>query len=237
MGQDHATYKLEQLAKGRRTGISGPIDGLVRAVVKMDSAELPFCVYSEIVAVRLARLLGAPVADGAPVMAGPRVAYASLELTLAGARIPDLTKNRISDIVSGYADEAAAILVFDLWIGNWDRANNIKSSTLTENLRLFRAFDHGHALLGIESDPADSVRRLGTVDCIALHHPFAEHVEQMPIAKWIERLQQIPDFQIDDACDSGDLMLNVSGTRQRSLAIALSQRRHSLDELVAMLID
>lgn len=57
-------YAVAGEAKPSRRSSTGALSGAVAAVIKLDSAESPTCVYNEFVAARIGELAGVPVASG-----------------------------------------------------------------------------------------------------------------------------------------------------------------------------
>ena len=96
---------------------------------------------------RLAQTLHIPVADGVLVSQYDGPAYASLQLVLPAIPLPNLLISQHGKCANKYPDESAAIVAFDIWIGNFDRAGNVKASLLSSNHPSIRALDHSHCLL------------------------------------------------------------------------------------------
>ena len=102
---------------------------------------------------RLAQTLHIPVADGVLAATGEGPAYASLEVASPDIPLPDLLQSQTVQVAEAYPDEVAALIAFDIFIGNRDRMRNIKASTVTPHIQIFKGFDHSHSLLSIEEDP------------------------------------------------------------------------------------
>jgi hypothetical protein len=93
------------------------------------------------------------VADG--------LALVSLHLDSPGQRLADLRCSQRGGAAEADPDEVAALVLSDVLFGNWDRARNIKVSVSNRHLRLFRGFDHSHALVGVyRNDPEHSLSDL-----------------------------------------------------------------------------
>lgn len=224
---------------GRRTaqGVTRPILGSVKAILKSDGDESPQCVYSELVAVRLARLLYAPLAEGVLVSGKNETRYASLMLAAEEGYLPDLSSSRIAKVAQLYPFQAAGLLAFDLWIGNWDRASNIKASIRSPKHPIFCGFDHSHALLSVEEDPVKSVARLASPDVIVTFHPFFGHAIQPHVDTWTKRIAGLPELLIRAACELGAPLNTVSVNLQRDLADALVCRSLILPDLARAACD
>lgn len=228
-----ANYKIRSIRKKSLPGITAPVSCSLDAILKFDSTESPYCVYSELVALRLAQTLHIPVASGVLAMTGSGEAYASVELASPGLRLPDLLPIQYANAASHYADEAAALVVFDIFIGNWDRGSNIKASFVTPHLPIFQGFDHEHGLLGVESDPIMSIERLAKLDLIVLNHPFYGCVSGALVTKWSERIFQVDDVMIRECCELKRPLRTVTIDMQCSLAEALCKRKLHLSQLIS----
>jgi len=228
-----ANYKIRSIRKKSFPGVTAPVSCSLDAILKFDSAESPFCVYSELVALRLAQTLHIPVASGVLTVTGSGEAYASLELGAPGLRLPDLLSPQYVTAASHYAEEAAALVVFDIFIGNWDRGSNIKATFVTPHLPIFQGFDHEHGLLGVESDPMKSIEKLGRQELIVQHHPFYGHVSWKLVAKWVERISKTDDAMIRECCELKRPLRTVTIDMQRNLAEALCKRKLHLSQLIS----
>ena len=227
-----ANYKIRSIRKKSLPGVTAPVSCSLDAILKFDSTESPYCVYSELVALRLAQTFHIPVASGVLTTTGGGEAYASIELGSPGLRLPDLLSLRFATAASHYAEEAAALVVFDIFIGNWDRGSNIKVSFATPHLRIFQGFDHEHGLLGVESDPLKSIEKLGKPELIVRNHPFYGHVSWKLVTKWIERISQTDDAMIRECCELKRPLRTVTTDMQERLADALCKRKLALQQLI-----
>jgi len=228
-----ANYKLRSIRKKSFPGITAPVSCSLDAILKFDSAESPFCVYSELVALRLAQTFHIPVASGVLTTTSAGESYASIELGSPGLHLPDLLPLQFANAASHYADEAAALVVFDIFIGNWDRGSNVKASLVTPHLPIFQGFDHEHGLLGVESDPMMSIDRLGSQELIVKDHPFYGYVSGALVSKWAERIFQADDVMIRECCELKRPLRTVTLDMQSSLAEALCKRKLHLSQLIS----
>jgi hypothetical protein len=130
-----------------------------------------------------------------------------------------------------YPNEMAALLAFDLLIGNCDRGQSIKAALVTPQIRLFAAYDHSHALLNIEEDPWQSIERLNSEEWIVQFHPCIARVTPEHIEQWIERMSTTPLEYIQECCILGRPFQGVSMDMQEALANALDRRMGILWEL------
>lgn len=228
-----ANYKIRSIRKKSFPGITAPVSCSLDAILKFDSAESPYCVYSELVSLRLAQTFHIPVASGVLTMTGSGEAYASIELGSPGLRLPDLLPPQFVNAASHYADEAAALVVFDIFIGNWDRGSNIKASFVTPHLPIFQGFDHEHGLLGVESDPMKSIEKLGMPELIVRNHPFYGQVSGALVTTWADRIAHADDMMIRECCEIKRPLRAVTTDMQEKLSEALCKRKAMLPTIVS----
>jgi hypothetical protein len=226
------TYKIRRILKKTAAGVTQASYCTLDAILKFDNPESPFCVYNEHVALRLAQTLHIPVADGALAHAGNGLAYASLQIDSPGLTLPDLLNSQVEQVALVYPDHVNATVAFDIFIGNWDRGRNLKASMVTPHVRVFRAFDHEHALLSIESIPASSIKRLRGGDIVVYNHPFYGYVSALLLSKWVTRIAALPDEYIKECCIFSSAFRNVDQLLQRDLAEALISRKALLAQIV-----
>lgn len=229
----HPTYTVRSIR-------SRPIGGVTKAsactldgVMKFDGDESPHCVYNEAVGVRLAQTLHAPVADGVLTVSGDGQAFVSLHLAAPPDRLPNLHWKQRDKVAAKYPEEVAALVAFDIFIGNADRARNLKASIANAHLHLFRAFDHSHALLTIYSDNvAGSVAALASKHIIVERHPFYGLLDLDALNRWVGRIKATPEELIAECCLFRRDFRSVSQDLQRDLATALIARKKVLPAIV-----
>lgn len=225
-------YSLRRLARSHLDGVTQPVSGALDAIVKFDSAEAPHCVYCEIVAVRLARMLGIPIAEGVLTLIGTRPGFASLRLACHGWAATNVPTSRWPDVASSYPQGVAALTAFDVLIGNDDRSGNFTASVVTPHLPLFQGFDHSHALLCCRRTAHQSIRALRDGDLIVKSHPFYELVQRKRLEQWVDRIAGIPDDYVNECCILGQPIGAVSCQTQASLGRALVVRKNQLHVIV-----
>lgn len=230
--QDATIYAIRKIGRRKNKGSTLASVCTINAILKFDGPESPHCVYSEFVALKLAQTFHIPVADGVVVSTGAGQAYASLEVTSPGIDLPDLLRSQFKRAASLYPDKAAALVAFDLWIGNRDREENLKASLVTPHVPLFRGFDHSHTLLNIESSATKSIERLRKGELIVDDHPFYKLVTYDNLRGWVDRIASLPSHYIDECCKFGRSFRNVDERVQARLARALDDRRHKLYQLI-----
>ncbi|MDA8154750.1 hypothetical protein [Acidithiobacillus thiooxidans] len=226
------TYKIRRISSTRKSGITAPALCTLGATLKFDGEEAPHCVYNEYVALRLAQTLHVPVADGVLTSTGDGPTYASLMLHSPGINLPDVLENQLDSVAQRYPQRVAALLAYDLFIGNGDRARNLKAALVTPHVRFFAAFDHSHALLGVESNPTNSIRKLAEGELIVRRHPFYGRVQAVFLEGWISRIVALPDGYIRECCGMGKPFRAVSEELQQFLADAMIKRKAALPAIV-----
>lgn len=229
---DPTPYKINRIRRKISTGVTAASLCTLNAILKFDCDESPHCVYNELVATKLAQTLHLPIADGVLTSTGDGPAFASLEVASPGLSLPDMLESQCGKASSIYPKEAAALVAFDILIGNNDRGRNLKSSLTTSHIKIFKAFDHSHCLLTIEEDPKQSIWRLGCGELIVSHHPFYGHIRQTLFDDWIKRIVDMDDIYIRECCQMGKTFRAVTEDLQQMLADALIKRKTYLRTIV-----
>lgn len=226
-------YKIHSIRRKLTTGVTAPYACTIHAVLKYDGEESPYNVYNEQVALRLAQTLHIPVADGVLAATADGPAYASIKVNPID--LPDMseTDREREKVAILYPDESAALVAFDILIGNDDRASNIKVTQRTRHIKIFRAFDHSHALLNIEGDPCECIKRLKSSDMIVQFHPFFEKLSKAALERWVARIEVTEEDYIRECCIFGKNFRDVTETMQHDLADALVWRKANLATIIA----
>ncbi|CAG0964663.1 hypothetical protein MYXO_00958 [Myxococcaceae bacterium] len=136
-------------------------------------------------------------------------------------------------MASLYPSDVAALVVFDIWIGNWDRGGNIKAAVVSEHLPLFLAFDHSHALLNVDETAGGSIARLGGGSLIVESHPFYGRATPDMLDKWVERIARMDAGTVAECCGFGRPFRSVGTETQEALGIALAARAGDLPRIVS----
>ena len=226
------TYSLKRHRRAVGIGVTDAHIGDVEAIIKQDHAEARTQVYSELVANRLGGLVGVDVATGAIVSHDRGVRFASLRLANIARRATRIEKKKQFRRASNrYADQCAAIAVFDLWIGNEDRAGNLFAGIGRNTEHLIVAFDHGRTLLGCLDGIWEALDYLRDPN-LTVTHPMAGTVVRGRCQLMIERIQNITEDLIYELCDLGDTCGSVMPVDQIQLGKALVERRRFLPQLV-----
>lgn len=130
-----------------------------------------------------------------------------------------------------YPLEAAAIAVFDLWIGNEDRALNFKGQIRGAERGVIFALDQGSSLLSCRSSVDSSIDLLSRPDYPSFH-PFQKLLNGRYCAAMAERVQSMPDWAIEAATVYQDTVGNVILPDQYQCYEALRERKAILDALI-----
>jgi len=227
-----STYKLHRIYNCPVPGSTRPARCSVDAILKFDDPESPHCVYNEYVSLRLAQTCHVPVADGGLILCGDGHAFASLELDSPGFPLPDVVPSLRDEVAERYPNEVAALVAFDVWVGNWDRGEAVKASVGNPHLNLFGAYDHSHALLNIEADPSQSIERLHSADLVVQFHPFYGRVRSDLLEHWLSRICGVSDDTIASVCCFSQPFRGVTLGLQEALGEALCWRKGNIRDIV-----
>lgn len=175
----------------------------VSAYAKTSYPDKAFLVPNEYICNKLALHLDLPV----PI--GYLVAYKKQTFFCSGAAFgdsidrPPARPRQIQSILNSHPHDVAGCLVFDCWTANEDRhLANIVCEEIEDDSE-FRMIDHGEALF-VGRDTSEAMKRLdritqGKESCLR-SHLFGCHNNLANIHDWVERVLQLPDFQIRNAC-------------------------------------
>jgi len=230
-----ATFTIKSFGPQTGKGRTAPFTGTLDAILKRDGEESPYAVYNEYVALRLGQMLSLPLMAGVPVAGPTGLLFASLRLNETGMSLPDMHQRRIKNVVDRYSQECAAILVFDCWIGNDDRAMNIKAYTSSAPVSLFRAYDHDAALLGPLTPPGYRLKELADGGLIVGGHPFSGKLAKALTDPLVKRIQKLTQRQIAECCCLGAPLHGASAELQEQLTQALIDRQPHLPRLLSAL--
>lgn len=201
--------------------------------MKFDGGESPHCVYNEAVAVRLAQTVHAPTADGVLSVSSGGPVFVSLAMTARPDRLPNVHWRMRHAVAAKYPVEVAALVAFDIFVGNNDRDGNLKASIANPGLYLFRAFDHSHTLLAARrADPKTSLAALKGGELVVLRHPFYGLVDFSGVKEWGKRIAETPDTLITECCVLRRDFRSVPLPMQQRLARALNTRKKLLPEII-----
>lgn len=225
-------YRIVRVGKKPLIGITTPVRAHIGAILKADSIESSECVYNEWVATRLAQLIRAPIALGLLAKRDGSTVFASLQVIADEPTLPDVRRSQIYRIAQRYPYWVAGLVAFDLWVGNDDRAFNLKATLLGVSPPLLCGFDHSHALLNNDETVDLSIHRLKSGELIVGSHTFYGRVRYRYFTEWLKRIENISDASIAECCDAGQTINRVDHKTQNNLAGALIVRAKQLREIV-----
>jgi len=229
------TYTLSGVRKAVGHGATEPEIGDVAAIIKQDGRESRAQIYCEYVAGRLAAMVGVTVAAGILVAHAAGLRYASLKVAEVGFALTDIEPEHADAVVARYPVEAANLAVFDIWIGNWDRAGNLRANLQESTDNLMIGLDHGGSLLSVGDSIDAALHRLRRED-FPRGHMFAKRLDRRLADAMVERIMCISDEAVQDACVLGETLGSVILPDQADLADALIWRRDELQDIVGRLL-
>ncbi|MBK7366103.1 MAG: hypothetical protein IPI97_14385 [Nitrosomonas sp.] len=225
------TYTLKSVRNPVGQGATAPEYGEIAAIIKQDNSESRAQVYSEYVASRLAALLGIQTATGVLVTHSRGLRYASLLISEVGFTLTDIDHPQAEEVAERYPIETAKLAVFDVWIGNMDRAGNLRANIDESTENLLVGLDHGCSLLSIADSNDSALRLLESLDWPATHI-FEGLVSRYFVEPVVQRIRRLSDDAIQEACLMGNTVGSVMLTDQAMLADVLIKRRDRLEEMV-----
>lgn len=228
-----AFYKIRELNRKLPGGsMTEPVRGTLDVILKQDNENSPTCVYNELVALRLAQRLGAPLAMGVPSVGDGGAYFASLMVGGLSINLPNISSaRRMASVAKRYPADAAALFVFDVWVLNNDRANNLKANLTAAELHLVAGIDHEQTLLGTRGDMKDSLEALEKLD-VPIQHPLRAHVSAKFVDQWTSRIRALDDEAVVDTVVLGFSVSGVHARTQRKLADVMKIRRDEIADLV-----
>ena len=226
------TYRLSRHVRPVQEGSTDAHYGEVEAIIKQDHREARVQVYSELIAHRLAALLGVDVATGALVAHDRGIRFASLRLAnISAGATRIVTEKEFERAADRYASQCARIAVFDLWIANEDRIGNLMASIGADAEYLIVAFDHGRTLLGCVDGVRNALAYLKNPE-LPTSHPMSGMLNRDHCEVMVGRISNIKEELIYELCDLGGACGSVIPAEQAELCGALAERRAFLPGLV-----
>ncbi len=225
------TYTLSGVRKAVGHGATDPEIGDVTAIIKQDGRESRAQIYCEYVAGRLAAMVGVTVAAGVLVAHSTGLRYASLKVAEVGFALTNVESEQVDAVVTRYPVEAANLAVFDVWIGNGDRAGNLRANLHESTDNLMIGLDHGNSLLSVGDSIDAALQRLRRKD-FPRGHLFAGRIDQRLADTMVTRIMRISDEAIQDACVLGETLGSVILPDQADLAESMIWRRTRLKSIV-----
>lgn len=133
--------------------------------------------------------------------------FASLDCRLAGESMAEIDPETV---FAAMPDICFGIMLFDIWVANTDRhVENLSFDSSVSPKRL-NVFDHSHALFGLTGPERLDKYKEGFIltstvptDVRPTKHCLLESVKDASgFAKWAERILEIPEFVVRDACEN-----------------------------------
>jgi hypothetical protein len=249
-GQDHRSleavvparrgpnvYRVEVWGSPESFGVSDTYHVTLRGFAKLDSTASPYCVANEYVVGRLGAVLGLPIPPGAIVESGDgRKAWVTLSFVEKGIRLPPVDPG---ELVADQPDVAAACIVFDALVANFDRhAGNLAHRRNDHRVEIF---DHSHSLLGTQ--PAGGHLHLAAMrgrlvvdgKVGGVRHCLIDHVrEAQALLGYAEEIAStLSDGVVERVCaDAAALGIGLDDTLATELMIWLRDRRDNMTDLL-----
>jgi len=184
---------------------------------------------------RLGQFLGLPIpACGLVYKAGqkPEHYFASLNFNLSSSQLPPIDANSC-----GALSDGTGVILFDILIANDDRhrANlSLDSSTQPPQLTVF---DHSHALFGhangVGRDRLIALREnLGIIDGTRRHCLLGTINNDQFFKEWIDRINGLPDYLIDQVCEATVPLNMISGAEAAEAKAFLKYRKAEISKII-----
>lgn len=215
-------------------GASGGYYANLYANVKPSTPDVPYCIPNELVCSRLGLFVGLPVPPGGIVRATDgNLWYAAMNFNLKGVQLPPVD---IDQCVAQLPQLSARLLIFDIFVLNNDRHNHNFAVDFGENPPRMNVFDFSHALFGTTAGGgANHVKvnrsSLGVLGPPSRHALLDKVPDDMHFLRWIDRIQKIPDYVIEDVMkDAQDV--GLTATEADDGGECLRYRRDNLRQII-----
>ena len=195
---------------------------------------------NEYVSATLGTLIGLPIPPFAMLekqTAGKRESlwFASLSYTKEGENLPPIFPRVVFSLLP---DICYGVIVFDLWIANTDRYERNLSFDPSVSPKRLNVFDHSHALFGLEGEArlkrlVEQFTLTELAESGANRHCLMDQVTDFNgFGFWVNRITQVPQFQIVDACKNAEALGLIDASERQSLLDFLLRRRRILRDLL-----
>jgi hypothetical protein len=129
------------------------------------------------------------------------------------------------------------LFVFDVLIGNWDRAGNVKATLRGSSRPFICGFDHANSLLMAAGDSMySSISVLEQCSPLLSRHMFGPYVSARNVAAWVAKIRAVPPEMIRGKCVLSQSVNQVDCAAQAGLARALMVRLEHLELLCGQLL-
>jgi hypothetical protein len=243
-------YQIIRIEKPVGSGVTGAQWASVRAVLKRNTPDDPYCVANELICGHLGQFLGLPIPPHGLFQessgTGNRLPwFGTLNFNLAGDSLPPADAD---DCVNAYSDENAVrpdvvtgTLLFDIWVANGDRhAHNLALDTSVVPHQL-HVFDQSWALLGRTAKQGVARlhqlrNELGVSDRTSAsgnRHCLLDRIRSTArFAFWFQRIRELPDYVLSDAVDRAVSLGLVGGAEAMAALSFLRYRQENLPAIV-----
>lgn len=200
----------------------------------------PRCVANEFICAELGRYLRLPippscisrVEDGVDIQV-----FSSLDFNCERATLPEI----LPDVVCAAMPHlSCGVITFDILIANNDRHNrNLLTNDVLKPSQLL-VFDHDQALTGGEHGGIERLEDIqdrigisgGTVSSGNRHCLLSEISTSIYFKEWTDRVQEIPDWVIEDICKTALSEKIINGALCKALIKFIKHRRDKIDRLI-----
>ncbi len=196
------------------------------------------CIANEYISGRIGIFLGLPIPPFAITHdKDENVYFSSLDFNFNRAILPPIVPDRC---VACLPELCTGILLFDILIANEDRheANLVTDSVSSP--KFIHVYDHDQALLSGRN--SEGVRRLKTLwDHLGItggsmggnRHVFLDLLSNAGLfSLWEERIDSIPNWFIDEACDYAESELDVTPEESKTLKAFLKHRKVRISDII-----
>lgn len=233
-------YRILALNGSLNQGVCNGYYANINAAVKYNCASAPYCVANEYICGNLGRFIGLPVPPCGVVYAkdmDEKNWFCSLDFNLTGESLPPVDP---MECVRRMPDESAGLVIFDIFIANGDRHRRNLSMMCDGGKAAMNIFDHSHALLGARDGSGvarlnDLIDRLGISGGSETHgnrHCLLNYISEAGhLNKWIKRVEQLPDYVIEDLCRDG-VELGISADESSAAQNFLKNRRCAIADII-----
>ncbi len=228
-------YRIISFGRQIGIGVAGSYNIAISAVAKRNSSNAPYCIPNESICAEIGRFLHLPIPPSGIVYAPnaqPQSWFASLDFNLVGATLPPVDTTAC---VARVPDLSTSLLLFDTLMTNCDRhRGNFAVDFLAQPPKM-SVFDHSHALFGFQvgwgqqrsRDLRDRLGVTGGSHTQGNRHCLLDHIDtDRYFDKWLERIEAIPDFFINDVCQDAVGLGITDADAQAARSFLVYRRDH-----------
>jgi hypothetical protein len=225
-------YRVVSLVQAIGSGAAGSWLISVSAVAKPNSPNVPYCIPNELICSEIGRFLRLPLPPAAIVYAPdiqPQFWFASFDFNLTGNSLPPVNPQRCATELS---DPSTGLVLFDVLIANPDRHPANFSVDFGVTPPQMNVFDHSHALFGAAAGNGQVQLSTNRAQLgIGGHCLLNALATDQWFAKWIERIQAIPDFLIEEVTQTAT-GYGINASEATEAKDFLKSRRDSIKGII-----